>query len=326
MIITRTPLRISFFGGGTDYPDWFRENGGAVLATSIDKYIYLSCRHYPRFFDYNYRVVYGETELCQNISEIKHPCVRACVNHFEITQGLEIVYHADLPARSGLGSSSSFTVGLIHALNGLTGRMSPRQKLAEQAIMMERDVLCENVGSQDQIMATFGGLQLVTFSADGFRMEPVTVSRTRRSELESHLMLYYTGISRIASEVAKEQISNIPDRRAELTAMRSLVDAAVDIVCSERPIAEFGHLLDETWRLKRRLSARISNSAIDDLYSRAREAGALGGKLLGAGGGGFFLLFVPPELQPQVRAKLSGLLEVPFRFESSGSETILYQP
>ncbi|KAA0677904.1 kinase [Azospirillum brasilense] len=326
MIIARTPFRISFFGGGTDYPSWFREHGGAVLATSIDKYCYLSCRYLPPFFDQKYRIVYSRIELTKCIDEIEHPSVRSCLRYMGITDGIELVHNADLPARTGLGSSSSFTVGLLHALRALKGQMSDQRSLAELAIHLEQNVIKENVGSQDQILAAFGGLKHVTFSADNFTVRPVPLTLARRNEFEKHLMLFYTGISRTASEIAAHQIQNIPNRQGELLAMRQMVDDALGILVGNGSIEDIGCLLHESWTLKRSLSSHISTSFIDELYERARKNGALGGKLLGAGGGGFFLVFAPPEAQPRIRAALAGLQHVPFRFEESGAQLIFYSP
>ncbi|BAI76807.1 galactokinase/homoserine kinase family protein (plasmid) [Azospirillum sp. B510] len=326
MIISRTPFRISFFGGGTDYPAWYKEHGGAVLATSIDKYCYLSCRYLPPFFDQKYRIVYSRIELAKTIGEIEHPSVRCCLQYMGITEGIELVHNADLPARTGLGSSSSFTVGLLHVLNALKGQMSDQRGLAELAIHLEQNVIKENVGSQDQILAAFGGLKHVTFNADNFTVRPVPLPLARKDELQSHLMLFYTGISRMASDVAAHQIRNIPNRQGELMAMRQMVDDALGILSGGSDIEDFGLLLHESWRLKRSLSSHVSTSLIDELYERARVNGALGGKLLGAGGGGFFLVFAPPEAHLRIRQALAGLLHVPFRFEESGAQLIFYSP
>lgn len=324
IVITRTPFRISFFGGGTDYPAWINDNGGAVLATSIDKYCYLSCRYLPPFFERKHRIVYSRIELPHSVEEIEHPAVRACLIHLGINEGIEIVHNSDLPARTGLGSSSSFTVGLLHALYALKGRMVTHRWLAEEAIHLEQDVMRENVGCQDQILAAFGGLNLVTFQPGRFDVHPVPLLYDRQAELESRLMLFYTGISRFASEVAAHQIRSMPDRRAELTAMRRMVDQGLDILTGSGSIDDFGRLLHEGWILKRRLSDRISTDGIDEMYARARQAGAFGGKLLGAGGGGFFLLFAQPERQADIRAALSEFLHVPFRLSQGGTQIVFY--
>lgn len=328
MIITRTPFRISFFGGGTDYPVWYREHGGAVLATTINKYCYLSCRWLPPFFEHHSRILYTRVENVRSNDEIQHPSVRACLAHLGIQEGVEIHHDADLPARTGLGSSSAFTVGLLQALYALRQQMRGKQQLAEEAIHVEQQLLQENVGSQDQTMAAWGGLRKVTFHRDGqITPEPVIVSGDRLDWLQRHLLLYFTGFSRTASEIARQQIENTPNRTAELTAIRQMVDEGLDILTnSRRPLEEFGNLLHEGWQMKRRISDRISNSHLDEIYNAGQDAGALGGKLLGAGGGGFMLFFVPVDRQPEFRRKMSRLLHVPFRFESNGAHIITYEP
>jgi D-glycero-alpha-D-manno-heptose-7-phosphate kinase len=328
MIISRTPFRISFFGGGTDYPDWYREHGGAVLATTIDKYCYISVRELPPFFEHRFRLVYSVVENVQRIEQINHPAARAVLQWMNVTQGLEIHHDGDLPARAGLGSSSSFTVGLINAMFALSGRHTSREKLAQDAIHVEQDLLREPVGSQDQISAAFGGLNIITFLADGaFRVDPVILPPARREELQDHLMLVFTGISRISTHAAQGQIDNLKRRTGELQAMRELVDRAIALLSSpDSDILEFGRLVNEQWQLKRRLSDRVSNGTIDDVYDAARRAGAVGGKLLGAGGGGFMLFFVRPGDREQVAAALPGLVKVPIKLETSGSRIVLYQP
>lgn len=328
MIITRTPFRISFFGGGTDYPTWFREHGGAVLATTIDKYCYISCRHLPPFFDHKHRIVYSRIENVKDIDEIQHPAVRAVLNWAKVEQGVEIHHDGDLPARSGLGSSSSFTVGLLHALHGLSGRISNKDELAKAAIHIEQNILGENVGSQDQVSAAFGGFNRIEFHRDDtFDVEPVILPEHRREELRDHLMLYFTGFSRIASEVAKSKIENLKNREKELKLMRAMVDEAIALLQDvHEPIDSFGKLLDASWQYKRSLSDRVSTPEIDQIYAAAMEAGAIGGKILGAGGGGFLLLFAKPEKQAAIRKRLAKLIHVPFDFENSGSRVVLYQP
>ncbi|MCW5734332.1 MAG: kinase [Enhydrobacter sp.] len=326
MIITRTPLRISFFGGGTDYPPWFRENGGAVLATTIDKYTYLHCRYLPPFFDFKSRIVWSRIEQIQKPAEIAHPAIRGVLEWLKIDDGVEIHHHGDLPARTGLGSSSSFTVGLLHALYALRGQLVSKRDLAEQAIYVEQQVLQENVGVQDQIQAAFGGFNRVDIHTDGsFQVAPLVVRPARLDELQSHLLLVYTGLSRHASEIAAEQVSSIPDKSSELRAMRALVDEAQAVLCSRQPLLEFGRLLHESWELKRTLSSKIAPAFVGEIYEGARKAGALGGKLLGAGGGGFMLLFVEPTQRKTVIESLKGLLTVPFRFERSGTQLVLYE-
>lgn len=328
MIITRTPFRISFFGGGTDYPAWFNAHGGQVLSTTIDKYCYITCRHLPPFFDYKHRIVYSAIENVRHWDEIQHPAVRAVLGWSNCGKGLEIHHDGDLPARSGLGSSSSFTVGLLHALAALKGRYVSKKQLATNAIHIEQDVIGENVGSQDQIAAAYGGLNRIEFTRNGgFEVAPVIVRPQRLRELQSHLMLCFTGFSRIASEIAKSQIDSIRQRDAELHRMAEMVEEAVRILHSRSGrIEEFGELLHEGWLLKKALSDKVSTPEIDAIYQRALEAGAIGGKILGAGGGGFLLLFVKPALQPRVREALDHLIHVPFSFDDSGSRVVLYQP
>ena len=326
MIISRTPFRISFFGGGTDYAAWYEHNGGAVLSTTIDKYCYLTCRYLPPFFDYKHRIVYSKVELVKNTKEILHPVARACLDFLKIRRGIELHHDGDLPARTGLGSSSSFAVGLLHSLYALKGVMPTNHRLAREAIYVEKELLKENVGSQDQVAVAYGGFNKISFNEDGtFRLEPVLLPRQRLDYFQSHLMLYFTGFSRTASEVAKDQIRNTPHKRRELKTMYQMVDEARNILCSKGGIMKFGKLLHEAWELKRSLTDRISTAQIDEIYSEARRGGATGGKLLGAGGGGFMIFFVKPDLQDKVRKKLSKLLEVKFRFESSGSQIIFYR-
>jgi D-glycero-alpha-D-manno-heptose-7-phosphate kinase len=328
MIITRTPFRISFFGGGTDYPAWYLENGGVVLATTIDKYCYITCRHLPPFFEHKHRIVYSRIENVLHHREIEHPAVRAILGWAGCERGLEIHHDGDLPARSGLGSSSSFTVGLVHALTALEGKYISKETLAENAIHIEQKIINENVGSQDQISAAFGGFNRIEFKRnDTFQVSPIVLNKDRLHELQSHLMLCFTGFSRIASEIAKSKIANFKIREVELKLMKEMVDEAIQILqSSNAPIEEFGTLLHESWQYKRSLSDKVSTPEIDFLYDEALSAGATSGKILGAGGGGFLLLFVKPELQPQVRQRLKHLIHVPFKFEGSGSRVVLYQP
>jgi D-glycero-alpha-D-manno-heptose-7-phosphate kinase len=328
MIISRTPFRVSFFGGGTDYPAWFKEHGGAVLATTIDKYCYISVRVLPPFFAHRYRLVYSVVENVKEISEIQHPAARAVLQWNGSHDGLEIHHDGDLPARSGLGSSSAFTVGLINAIKALEGRLVSKDELARDAIHIEQCVLREPVGSQDQISAAFGGFNRIAFRPDSsFDLEPIVLPVERHRELQRHLMLFFSGISRYSSEVAQTKIDNIVARACELTAMYEMVDQAIDILRNTvTPICEFGKLLHEAWSLKKRLSDRVSTQFIDDIYETARRAGAIGGKVLGAGGGGFVLFFVPPEHQAAVRESLKELIYVPFKLESAGSRIVLYSP
>ena len=328
MIITRTPFRISFFGGGTDYPGWFHKHGGAVLATTIDKYCYISCRHLPPFFKHKHRIVYSQIENVRHNEEIQHPAVRAVFNWAEVEKGLEIHHDGDLPARSGLGSSSSFTVGLIHALQGLRGQIANKDSLARDAIHIEQNVIGEHVGSQDQISAAFGGFNRIAFHRNGaFDVDPVILSAHRRTELHDHLLLCFTGFSRIASEVAKSKIDNFMKREQELKQMQRMVDEAIEILQdTNEPIESFGELLNANWQYKRSLSDRVSTPEIDTIYQAAMDAGAIGAKILGAGGGGFLLTFAKPERHTAIRKRLNKLIHVPFDFEDSGSRVVLYQP
>jgi D-glycero-alpha-D-manno-heptose-7-phosphate kinase len=327
MVISRSPYRISFFGGGTDYPAWFRENGGAVLATTIDKYCFITCRYLPPFFEHRLRVVYSKIEDCHTAAEVQHPVVRAVLTMLGEERGLEIHHDGDLPARSGMGSSSAFTVGLLHAMSALLGRMTSRNQLARDAIHVEQDLIGETVGDQDQILAAFGGFNLIEFRRDGsFRVEPVTLPRERLEELNDSLMLFYTGLRRTASEVAASYVSDIGARTKQLTRLREMVDEGLSILAGRDSLDRFGDLLDESWRLKRSLSGVVSNSQVDEIYAEAKRGGARGGKLLGAGGGGFVAFYVPRGCQQQVRERLRNLLWVPFRFDTSGSQIIFYSP
>lgn len=325
MIISRTPFRISFFGGGTDYPGWFRKNGGVVLATTINKYCYLTVRYLPPFFDNKYRLVYNIVEGCQKVNQIQHPAAREVIRFLKIKEGLEIHHDGDLPARSGLGSSSAFTVGLLHALYALLGYMPNKQKLAKESIHIEQNILKETVGSQDQVLTAYGGFNLVTFQKDGeMIITPITLPSKRIKELENHLMLFYTGISRTASNVAKTYVSKISDQKEQLEQIKRLVDEALSILDSRKDINHFGKLLHQAWETKRSLSSVISNPFIDNFYDKALSCGTIGGKIIGAGGGGFLLLFVPPSRQIKVRKKLQKLVHVPFRFERLGSQIIFF--
>jgi D-glycero-alpha-D-manno-heptose-7-phosphate kinase len=328
MIITRTPFRVSFFGGGTDYPPWFREHGGAVLATAIDKYCYISCRWLPPFFEHKYRLVYSRIENVQEPAQMEHPAARAVLQWSQWKDGVEIHHDGDLPARSGLGSSSAFTVGLLHALNALKGQMSSKKTLASQAIHVEQNVIGENVGSQDQISAAYGGFNRIQFNRDGsFDVAPVIVAPARLDQLRSHLMLFYTGVSRIASEVAKSKIDNLAARAEQLHRMHGMVDEGIQILSNtDQSIEDFGRLLHQSWQLKRSLSDKVSSHSIDANYDAAMASGALGGKILGAGGGGFLLIFARPQDQAKVRASLADLVHVPFGFDTEGSRVVLYQP
>lgn len=327
MIISRTPFRISFFGGGTDYPAWYKESKGAVLSTSIDKYCYISVRYLPPFFEHKHRIVYSLVESVKSVRQIRHPVVKALLDFFKIKKGIELHHDGDLPARAGLGSSSAFTVGMLNSFFALSGRIVSKAELAKLAIHTERNILKENVGSQDQVAVAYGGFNKIIFQRDhNFEIKPVTIKHDKLSHLQEHLMLVFTGFSRFASEIAKEQIENIGRNKKQLSEILEMVDCAIEVLNSNRSILEFGELLHQSWQLKRGLSKNISNSHIDNLYDVARRNGAVGGKLLGAGGGGFMLLFVTPEKRQRVRQAIKDLLEVKFSFENNGSQIIYYNP
>jgi D-glycero-alpha-D-manno-heptose-7-phosphate kinase len=327
MVISRTPYRVSFFGGGTDYHPWYEQHGGAVLATTINKYCYIHCRTLPPFFEHHSRVVWSQIELINDHAEIQHPVIRAALAIFGMAEGVEIHHHGDLPARSGIGSSSSFTVGMLHSLFAMRGQMVSKRELAQLAIHLERDVLHEQVGVQDQIATAIGGFNRIDIAADGsFEVQPLLISRTRAEELQDHLMLVFTGVSRSASEIAAEQVATIGDRKAVLRRMYELVDEGQRVLSSEAPLTDFGALLDETWRLKRSLTPRIAPTFVDEIYRRALSAGALGGKLLGAGGGGFMLFLVPPDARASVAVELADLIHVPFELETGGTQLVYYEP
>lgn len=326
MVITQTPFRISFFGGGTDYPRWYLEHGGRVLSTTIDKYCYISCRSLPPFFLHNLRLVYSKIETVNNAADLEHPAARAVLMWANASDtGLEIHHDSDLPARSGIASSSAFTVGLTLAVKTFQGFVCNKTQLAEYAINIEQKLIGEFVGSQDQFAVSHGGFNLIEFKRDGsILVSPALVSDARKSELSSYLMLFFTGQSRIASHIAKSQIENIGKNKSELMRMMEMVDEAATILATEdMPISKFGQLLHESWMIKKSLSDSISNTDLDNAYCRALEAGAIGGKLLGAGGGGFMLFFVNPEKHDDVKSALSGYVHVPFDFESLGSRVIV---
>jgi len=327
VIITRTPFRISFFGGGTDYTDWFREHGGAVLATSIDKYCYLTVRHLPPFFEHRHRIVWSQVELTSSVDEIKHPAVRAILgemNGQQDSRGYEIHHDGDLPARAGLGSSSSFAVGLIHAMHALNGRMVSKQELAREAIRIEQGVLQEHVGCQDQVTTAHGGFNRIEFHRNGdIDINPIILPRDRLDRLQESMLLVFTGVSRFASDVAAKQIENLKTRAKELTAMRQMVDEATSILASPAdPVEPFGRLLNESWKLKRSLATGVTTDRVDEVYEAALAGGAYGGKLLGAGGGGFMLFVAPDGKKERVLASLKGLVDVQFRFETGGSKVL----
>jgi len=325
MIINRTPYRISFFGGGTDFPAWFRKHGGAVLAATIDKYCYLTCRYLPPFFEHRIRLVYSRIESCQSLDDIAHPSVREVLRYLKIDRGVEIHHDGDLPARSGMGTSSSFTVGLLHALYALKGFMPSKHQLAEESIHIEQEVLKETVGSQDQVSAAYGGFNHISFLPNGtFSVRPITLTQERLKELNSHLMLFYTGIKRTSSNIAESYVNDMEARRRQLRIMKDLIEESISILNNGDDLCGFGELLHEAWQAKRSLSASVSNSFVDEIYESAISAGAIGGKLTGAGGGGFMLLFAPPSRQKEIREKLNTLIHVPFKIEFSGSQIIFF--
>jgi len=327
MIITRTPYRISFFGGGTDYPAWYRVHGGAVLATTIDKYCYISCRYLPPFFDHRIRVVWSKIENCQTLDEITHPAVREVLRYLKFDRGVEIHHDGDLPARSGVGSSSAFTVGLLNALYGLQGHIASKHQLAMQSVHLEQEVLREAVGSQHQVLAAYGGFNHIMFMPSGeISVRPMTLTHERTQELNAHLMMLYTGLKRTASDIAQSYARDFKSRERQMHLLELLANEAISILTGTHDLSEFGKLLNEGWQAKRSLAPKVSNSHVEDVYEQALAAGAIGGKLLGAGGGGFMLLFVRPEMQPRVLERLHKFIHVPFKFEYSGSQTIFFDP
>ena len=326
MIISRTPYRISFFGGGTDYPDWYLKHGGAVLATAIDKYCYITCRYLPPFFEHRNRIVYSKIESVSSFEDIQHPAVRETLRFVNMERGIEIHHDGDLPARSGMGSSSSFTVGLLNALYALKGIMPSKHQLLTESLHIEQKMIRETVGSQDQTLAAYGGFNHVNFLQNGeISARPVIMTAEAMHHFNDHLMLFYTGIKRTASDVAGSYVANIEDKKRQLRIMKDLVDEALLVLGKGNDFSEFGSLLHEAWQAKRTLSSRVSNVEVDEMYGAALKAGALGGKITGAGGGGFMLLFVPPERQAKVREALSSQIHVPFRFDHSGSQIIYFQ-
>lgn len=324
MVITQTPFRMSFFGGGTDIESFFRESKGAVLSTTFDKYCYVNARYLPRFFEYSTELSYSKIERVKEIGEIQHPAVRNAMKMTGI-DGIRLTYEADLPARSGLGTSSSFAVGMLNAFYALKGKYADKKKLADDAIYLER-VLCEESGGwQDQIAASFGGLNRIDFDENGYQVNPIIVSSSRKKLLNDNIMMFFTGFSRLSSEIQKKNALDRGDKKGYLKEMYGLVDAAERILTDEEQnLNEFGRLLDYTWQLKRRAGNAVSTEEIDFLYEKGIEAGALGGKLLGAGGGGFLIFYVPQEYQQKVKEAMSQLLYVPFCFENNGTRVLYY--
>ena len=325
MIITQTPFRMSFFGGGTDFPDFYREHGGAVISTTFDKYCYVNVRHLPRFFDYSTELSYARTERVKRVEDIEHPAIREAMKHLDMHE-IRLTYEADLPARSGLGTSSSFAVGMLNAFYALKGKYADKRKLADDAIFLERVLCNESGGVQDQIAASFGGMNRFNFNAEGYTVNPVIISPERKKLLNRNLMLFFTGFSRFSSDIQVAAEKNLKSKQNQLLEMLSLVDDAEKILTSKTDLEEFGRLLDYTWQLKRGITDKVSTDSIDAVYSRALQAGATGGKLLGAGGGGFLLFYVDPDKQENVRKALENLLYVPFEFENGGTRVIHYTP
>lgn len=326
MIITQTPFRMSFFGGGTDFPPFFNEYGGSVISTTFDKYCYVNVRHLPPFFEYSSEIVYSRTERVKEVEEIEHPAVREAMKYLDM-QELRVTYEADLPARSGLGTSSSFAVGMLNAFYALKGTYADKRKLAQDAIYLERTLCAESGGIQDQIAASYGGLNRIYFAENDFEVVPIIISPDRKKSLNENLMLFFTGFSRFSSDIAQTQEKAIKEKKNEqLLEMLKLVDDAQDVLTSKADLNEFGRLLDYTWKLKRGITSTISNNSIDALYQKAIQAGATGGKLLGAGGGGFLLFYVEKDKQKAVRDAMEGLLYVPFEFENGGTKVLHYTP
>lgn len=325
MIITQTPFRMSFFGGGTDFPGFYKEHGGAVISTTFDKYCYVNVRHLPRFFDYSTELVYSKIERVTHIEDIQHPAIREAMKYLNMYE-LRVSYEADLPARSGLGTSSSFAVGMLNAFYALKGKYADKRKLADDAIYLERILCNESGGVQDQIAASFGGFNRINFSGEGYTVDPIIISPERKKMLNDNLMLFFTGFSRFSSDIQVSTQTAMKDKTAQLLEMYSLVDEAERILVSKSDLNEFGKLLDHTWCLKRGITTKISTNSIDALYQKAMQAGALGGKLLGAGGGGFLLFYVEKDKQNAVKKAMENLLYVPFEFENGGTRVIHYTP
>ncbi|WP_323090075.1 kinase [Allobaculum sp. JKK-2023] len=327
MIITKTPFRMSFFGGGTDMEDYFKEYGGAVLSTTFDKYCYVNVRHLPRFFDYSIELSYSKIERVTNVEDIQHPAIREAMKMLDMHE-IRLTYEADLPARSGLGTSSSFAVGMLNAFYALKGKYASKKKLADEAIYLER-ILCNEAGGwQDQIAASFGGFNRINFNTDGYEVLPIIISPDRKRQLNDNLMMFFTGFTRFSSDVQKiNTVSSTEEKRVKLKKMKELVDEAEEVLTNkDRDLDDFGYLLDITWKLKKGTGTSISTGSIDELYEKGMAAGALGGKLLGAGGGGFLIFYVRPEKQEKVKEAMQDLMYIPFKFEDSGTSVIHYSP
>ncbi len=326
MIITKTPFRMSFFGGGTDIPSFFNESGGAVISTTFDKYCYVNVRHLPPFMPYYSELVYSKIERVNSIDDIVHPLIRECMRLHDIHE-IRLTYEGDLPARTGLGTSSTFAVGMLNAFCALKGKMMSKAQLAQEAIHVERDILQEHGGWQDQVAAAFGGFNRIDFKDNEFKVSPIIIHPDRKAQLDSSLMLFYTGVTRFSSEVQKDTFAKPEDKKAQLKEMLALVDDAQAILEDKNAdLNDFGRMLDHTWKLKRGTGSKVSNGSIDELYERGIKAGALGGKLLGAGGGGFLLFYVEPDKQQNVINALNELMHVPFNFENEGTSIVYYNP
>jgi D-glycero-alpha-D-manno-heptose-7-phosphate kinase len=318
---------MSFFGGGTDLESYFRENRGAVLSTTFDKYCYVHVRHLPRFFEHSTELSYSKTEKIKDVNDIQHPAIREAMKMLDMHE-IRLTYEADLPARSGLGTSSSFAVGMLNAFYALKGQYADKKKLADEAIYLERVLCNEEGGWQDQIAASYGGLNRINFDAGGYEVFPVIISPERKTKLEGNLMMFFTGFTRLSSELHKvNNVTGTEDKKALLKKMYELVDEAENVLTNkDRDLDDFGRLLDTTWKLKKGTGSAISTEGIDGLYAKGMAAGALGGKLLGAGGGGFLLFYVRPEKQTEVKAAMKDLMYIPFKFEDGGTRVIHYSP
>lgn len=327
LIITKTPFRMSFFGGGTDMPSFFLKNGGAVISTTFDKYCYVNVRHLPRFFDYSTELSYSKTERVTEIEKIQHPAIKNAMKMLDMHE-IRLTYEADLPARSGLGTSSSFAVGMLNAFYALKGKYADKKKLADEAIYLERTLCNEAGGWQDQIAASYGGMNRINFNEDGYEVNPIIIDPKRKKKLNNNLMMFFTGFTRFSSEVQIANSNGNKNNKIEqLKEMYSLVDEAEKILTDcRRDIDDFGRLLDVTWKLKRQTGSAVSTNSIDELYNKGIDAGALGGKLLGAGGGGFLVFYVKPENRECVMNAMKNLLYIPFEFEDGGTRVIHYSP
>lgn len=326
MIITKTPFRMSFFGGGTDMEDFFRAHGGAVISTTFDKYCYVTVRHLPRFFEYTTELAYSKIERVTNLDDINHPAVREAMKMLNMHE-IRLTYEADLPARSGLGTSSSFAVGMLNAFYCLKGKYADKKKLADEAIYLERELCNEAGGWQDPIAASYGGMNRIDFNADGYEVRPIIVSPERKKQLNESFMMFFTGFTRFSSDIQRENVIWREDKTSRLKEMLLLVDEAEGILTDQHcDLNEFGRLLDHTWKLKRQTGRSVSTESIDELYEKGMKSGAIGGKLLGAGGGGFLIFYVPKDRQPDVLDAMKDLLYIPFEFETGGTRVIHYSP